>query len=426
MSSVFKLMLTVALVLACGVAALPAGFAINEQGTRAMAQAMAFVARADDPSAVFFNPAGITQLEGTQFYFGGTVIAQGTTWEGTAGSIESDDRMEFPPHMYFTQQLSDRIFFGFGFFVPYGLSKKWPDEFPGVYGSKNARLLTYCFNPNLAFKLNDRVSFAVGMSVMRSDATLERVLNLQALSNQVFGGYPIDDGFFSAEVSGTGFGWNVAMHAQLSEKVFVGVSYRSHVEIDYDGDLTLTIPTTGVPTIDGTLAAMFPNQPVSTSITMPDTLYAGIGGNVTERFETEFDVQWTNWKDYDELPFTFSQPTQVLRNTIYPKMWDDGWAFRWGNEFHYTESSDLRFGFYYDMNPVPDATLDSMLPDSDRISFQAGYGWHNDHWTFDLAYMYMYFLEREIHNDPSLGIIPSSGTYSSSGHLFGLSLGYKF
>ena len=68
------------------------------------------------------------------------------------------------------------MYFVFGVFVPYGLSKKWPDEFPGIYSSKNVRLMNICFNPNLAYKLNDRISVAVGLDIFKADATLERAV----------------------------------------------------------------------------------------------------------------------------------------------------------------------------------------------------------------------------------------------------------
>ncbi len=413
---------TIAMAVLAGGHLLAAGFAINEQGARSMAQAMAFVARADDPSAVFYNPAGITQLEGTRFYFGATAIAQQSTWNDASGAlaIDSDDRWEIPPHMYMTYQLNDDWYFGFGFFVPYGLSKKWADDFPGKYSSRNVRLQAFYINPNIAYKINDVVSVAVGLDIAYSTAKLERDLYLA----QIIPGVP--DGYFSADVSGTGFGANAALLARINEQVSFGFNYRSQIKVDFDGDLTNTIPTTGNPTYDAILTGLFPNQEVETAITMPDVIQTGFAFKPSSAYSTEIDFQWTNWSVYDELPFIFSQPTQALVSREIPKLWKDGYTLRWGNEYQYSESLDLRAGAYYDWNPVPDETLDPMLPDSNRFSFQLGFGWHNEKITLDVAYMYIYFMKRDIHNEPLYGIIPSSGSYESSAHLFGLSLGYRF
>jgi long-chain fatty acid transport protein len=407
--------------------AMAAGFQINEQGTRAMGQAMAFAARADDPSAIYFNPAGITQLEGTQFYFGGTAIIGNTTWIDVDGTeIDSRDRWEFPMHMYMTHQLNEQWYFGLGVFVPYGLSKGWPDDFPGKYYSKEARLLSFCVNPTIAYKINERVSIAAGFDYYHTEGRLDRELYLQPLSDLYFGGYPLDDGYFSAIVKSDDFGWNAGIRVMLNDKWAVGASYRSQVKTDLEGDLELKVPHTGVPQIDGTLAALFPSQRASTSITLPDTAFIGIGGEVTKQYETEVDLQWSGWSDYNELPFDFSQPTPALQDTKAPKDWADTWALRWGNEFHYNDTSDIRFGMYYDSNPTPDATLDPLLPDNDRFSLQVGYGYHKGKIFFDVAYMYLYFFERDIQNNPDYHIIPSQGTYKSSANLFGFSAGYRF
>ena len=241
--------------------AMAAGFQINEQGARAMGQAMAFAARADDPSAIYFNPAGITQLEGTQFYFGGTAIIGNTVWTDVDGSeIDSRDRWEFPMHMYVTQQINDQWYFGLGVFVPYGLSKGWPDNFPGVYDSKEARLLSFCFNPNIAYKINERVSIAAGFDYYHTEGRLDRELYLQGLSDLIFGGYPLRDGYFSAIVKSDDFGWNAGIRVMLNDEWAVGASYRSQVNTHLEGDLELTVPHTGVPQIDGTLTALFPSQ----------------------------------------------------------------------------------------------------------------------------------------------------------------------
>jgi len=406
----------------CSLPALGSGFSINEQGARAMAQAMAFVARADDASAVFYNPAAITQLEGTHLYSGMTMIGQSSNWmDGDLGlDIDSDDKMVFPPHFYLTHQFSDNWFMGLGVFVPFGLGKEWPDDFPGKYNSKMAVLEVFYLNPNIAFKVSDKVSLAVGVDILKAKAKLDRVLPLFF----IIPGVP--DGYFSAEVDDIKVGWNAAMHVKLTENVFLGVSYRAGTKLDMEGDLTITLPHTGDPVVDGTLAALFPSQPVRAEISLPGVLSFGVGGNVTDRFETEVDIQWTNWSVYENLPFYFSEQTAALQDSENPKDWTNAWTIRWGNEFHYNESFDIRAGMYYDTTPIPDETLDPLLPGNNRFSFQVGFGWHNEKMTFDFAYMYLNIFERDISPNLDVGIIPNTGTYNGSGHLFGISLGYKF
>ncbi|MBP7866498.1 MAG: outer membrane protein transport protein [Acidobacteria bacterium] len=402
------------------------GFAINEQGARAMAQAGAFAARASDPSALFFNPAGITQLEGIQFYTGGTAIKQKSTWDGPGVSVDSNDKWELPPHFFMTTPLGDRFHLGVGLYAPYGLSKRWPDSFPGKYSSQLVNLQVLCLNPVLAVKVNDRFSVGFGFDIVRAMARLDRALYLQGLSNQIFGGYPLDDGYFSADVKDTHYGFNAGVQWKITDRLSFGASYRSQVRLKLEGRLDLTTPVTGVSAIDAQLAALFPDQDCETRVTLPDQAWFGLGGKLTDWWDTEVDAQWIHWTDYDELPFYFDQQTAVIRNTVIPKNWGNGWAIRWGHEFHLDKHHDIRAGFYVDGAPNPDATLDPMLPDSTRLSFQGGYGWHKGPWTVDFAYMFLHFIKRDINTNPAYGIVPNTGSYRSHGHLIGLSMGYRF
>ncbi len=421
-----KKAITLTFLLAATAVALADGFSINEQGARAMAQAGAFAARASDPSAIYFNPAGITQLEEACFYSGATTIKQKTTWECGGQSVESNDKWEFPPHFYFCMPLNDRWHVGVGLFAPFGLSKRWMDDFPGKYSSQLVNLQVMELNPTVAVKVTDKVSVAVGVAVVRAMARLDRAIYLQDLSDRYFGGYPLPDGYFSANVEKTSFGYNFGVHAKLSDKLFLGASYRGQVKLKLKGDLTLTMPTTPVPAINQALATLFPSQACETELTLPDTAMVGIGGKITDRWDTEVDIQWTHWTDYDELPFRFSQQTAAIQDTNIIKDWRAGWTLRWGHEYHLDKHQDIRAGAYIDGAPNPDATLDPMLPDSTRLSVQGGYGWHKGHWTIDAAYMYLHFLKRSIENDPSLHILPNQGLYKSHAHLFGISVGYKF
>lgn len=145
------------------------GFALSDFGARGTALAGGMVARADDPSAVAWNPAGITQLPGTQIMVGMTAIQPSGTVDtvdrfGIGRSTDVDKHTWANPHAYLTHQFSDNLWGGIGIFSRFGLGNSYPTNWPGRENLKYVSLKTVSLNPNLAFKINDNLSLAVGLS----------------------------------------------------------------------------------------------------------------------------------------------------------------------------------------------------------------------------------------------------------------------
>ena len=187
MSTTFPRRSALCAVLAAGAlaAAAPvhaAGFAIFEQGAKAMGFAGAFTAQADDPSAIFHNVAGIAFLRGSQLSLGGTLIHPTTTFTGSdpfPGSTvteKGDVGILPPPHGYFTHQFTERMVLGVGVNVPFGLKTQWasPETYSGRFISQKAELRGYSINPSVAYRVKDRLSVGGGLDIRLSKVTLER------------------------------------------------------------------------------------------------------------------------------------------------------------------------------------------------------------------------------------------------------------
>ncbi|HOR54758.1 MAG TPA: outer membrane protein transport protein, partial [Synergistales bacterium] len=154
-------------VLACGTA-LGAGFALYDWSARGNALGGAMTGRADDPSAIAFNPAGITQIPGSSMMAGLTFIMPGGTLTnmGTGDSVNMIDHTFIPPHFYYTRQLNDRLWFGVGLLTRFGLGTDFPPDWYGRYNSYYANIQSLSLNPNLAWKVNDRLSLSVGVEAL--------------------------------------------------------------------------------------------------------------------------------------------------------------------------------------------------------------------------------------------------------------------
>ena len=112
------------------------GFQLNEHGARAMAMGGAFTAISNDPSAIYFNGAGLTQLSGIHFMLGTTLIAPTFSFRGVSPNITEYDAAKqtfLPTHFFATYRYNKDMAFGLGFFSPFGLASKWDPNWVGRY-----------------------------------------------------------------------------------------------------------------------------------------------------------------------------------------------------------------------------------------------------------------------------------------------------
>jgi long-chain fatty acid transport protein len=414
------------------------GFQINEQGTKALGMGGAFVAQADDPSAVYFNPAGITQLERFQFSVGLSPIVPSATFKSSSGnSTDTKDKVFLIPNLYATLKVNEHLSVGLGIFANYGLGTEWPDDWEGRYitGGTKTEIETLTINPNIAYMVNKKLSLAVGIDFQSLDITLENKVrivpngtNYMVLSS---------DGTSSLEGSNWAIGWNAALHYKITDDWSVGASYRSKIKHKIkDGTLTMRLPSSAVYdqrfTNTGlTLPAMEIQKSGSSKLTMPEILYIGTSYTLG-KFTFELDGQWTGWTSYNKLRVEFEDNTAPIEK---PKSWNDVWAIRFGAQYKVNDILSLRAGIIRDFSPIPDDTLDPLVPSGDRWIYAIGFGLNFTNWVFDFAYNYLNDETRTFNN--KVGKEAPYGTpavpYTVRGkfkgidaHIFGMNVTYKF
>lgn len=402
-----------------------AGFSIFEQGAAATGMAGAFTAHADDPSAIFYNPAGITQLEGTQISLGVTLIKPSAemkaynpyTQSWSEQEWETDDQVFVPPNFYVTHKLMDNLSLGFGYGVYYGLGVDWSknSDFPYVELIKEVNLQSNFLNPVAAFQINENISVAAGIFYVLSTVDYKRELGLTEPNDPNNGEMKLD-----ADNGSGDFGFNLGFHGNFGQ-FRAGLTYRSEVECGYEGSADFDVPASAAP--------LFPDQDGRTTITMPASASLGFAYFATDALSVEFDLNWMGWSSYESLDIDFSQETfhpatgdPVVADTSQIKDWDDVFSYRLGMRYLATDALSIYAGYLYDESPVPDNTLDPILPDSDRQSVQVGAGYKIGDLKIDASYMALFFEDRET----TTNIHHANGQYENFAHLFGLQFTYGF
>jgi len=395
------------------------GFAVTAQGGSAMALSSAFTARADDPSAIYYNPAGISQQHATAVLVGTTIIRPHTDYQpasiGTAA--EERERYYVLPHFYATQRLSPRVTVGLGVFSPFGLSTKWPEDWDGRFQVIDATIRVVTFNPVVAWQPSQWLTVAGGLHYSEVKLSERRAINLAV---QVPGA---PEGTVSVEGDAQALGYSGAALVTPSPQWQIGVSYRSRANAEVnDGQADFTVPAL--------FAGTFSDGPIRTEVTLPPSLRTGLVFRPGAAWNIELDATWTGWSTIDQLAIQFANGLQPDVTTLG---WRDSMTYSLGVEYHLSGSVSLRGGYLYDLTPIPDDRANPLIPDADRQGVSFGFGLTSSRWVLDAGYQFLWF-EREKENDfgsRSNSSVPpidarANGLYRSNAHVVGVSLGYGF
>jgi len=399
------------------------GYQLNEHGARAMAQAGAFAARANDLSAMFFNPAGLSFQRGFQIMMGATLITPSYSFYGPS-NLNSNQRWDmnsnlfFPPNLYVANTWTDGTLKGFaagiGVLTPFGLGTEWADDWVGRSVTRETELQTFYVMPTVSYAVNHWLSFGVGGNVVFSSVRMRRaVTNFDPELDLVLDG--------SGDPA---FSWNAGMIVKPMENVSLGFSYRAETAIDFTGTANFNPPQQ--------LASLFPGGDVSTSLTPPATWFAAVAWSPVRDFDVELDFQGIQWSSYDKLEVDFkvnrdNSPGVAQSNLTMPKEYENAYIIRLGAEYRIPMLGlAFRGGYLYDRNPVPDRSLEPSLPDSDRHGLNVGIGISIlPNLNFDLAYMHLMFMDRVTEATTHPEGVHMNGRYTGSVDLIGFNITYS-
>jgi len=403
-----------------------AGFSIFEAGAKALGMGGAFTAQADDPSAIFFNTAGIADLERTQLYLGVSTIFTGTSFAGVDpdpgyGTTGETGTMVFPPfNAYVTYQFKEGLTGGFGIFNAYGLGQVWanPSEFPGRHISYDVNLKTFYFNPTLAWRAHEKFAFGGGVQAVYSSVHLESYIQrvdpngsglLDVATTELDGNSSLD------------WGGNLGILAGPFSGFTLGASYRSKVDANISGTGTFTQIETGSPQFDQGVAQELPtNQSVETVVNLPWLLSVAGVYRFKERWTVEVDFNYIGWSVFEQLEFNFEDPDLVA---VRPQNFDNTLTVRSGLQYELNEAWDLRGGYYYDPTPQPTESISPMLADTDRHGLSLGCGYARETWWLDAFGLVLLTSERDT---DGVGANGFNGTYGTYAVLFGANVGFTF
>lgn len=417
---------TAALIVLVATPARAAFFQLVENSPAGLGNAFAGgAAIAEDASTVWYNPAGLTRLPGTQLVVGGHFIKPSLEFSGSARTVlgtpisgsDGGDAGEsaFVPNLYLSHQYANGISTGIGINAPFGLATDYKNDWVGRYHADRSEILTININPAIAYKVNDAFSVGAGLNWQKLDAELSQAVDFATICTVSAGGAfsgacgagagflpgsGTNDGKAKVTADDSAWGYNVGVLWQFQPDTRVGLHYRSKLDYDLEGDFNINVPSNVPALLVGTT---FVDSDAESEVTLPATLSLSAFTQLTPVWAIMADVTRTYWSDLPELRIEFSGSTTQPDSVVILDL-EDVNRYSAGVVYRPRGAWVYRAGVALDKTPTPNATVRTpRLPDEDRrwISLGAGYK-ASDRLSFDLAYTFIKVEDAKINKTATL------------------------
>lgn len=406
-------------------AAMASGFAIRENSAEGVATVFAGAgSRADDLSTVFDNPAGMTRLSGTQAEFGSAIVFPSINFHGTdtgGGSEANGGRTALIPNLYGVTDITPDLKAGLAVTAPFGNTVQYNTGWAGRYLGVKSAIMSVDVNPNLAYRINDKLSVGGGISAQYFSVDLSNAIN------QGLVGAP--DGLSRFKASDWGVGYNLGVLFEPIQGTRLGVTYRSKISHQVSGDLHFSgvspLVALGPPFSTG-----LADGPATADINVPATTGVSITHDLSPQWSVSSDVQWTQWSTFQQASVVRSSGA-VASSTI--EGYRDTWFVSASVSYKPSDRWTLRSGIGWDQSPVTNYYRTVRLPDNDRYMVGLGFSYQiSDRLSLDAAYAH-YFAANATMNqsinrtDASTGVSTTlTGNYELSLDYLAASLRLKF
>lgn len=381
MQRFFAALLIAGLVLGLTTGLFGNGLNLNGVGSKASSMGTCFIGLADDFSAVFFNPAGLTQMKNPSLtLFITNLMPTGTYNFELLGTTLADTQTEsvmYPSGaLAYYKPLSDKLVVGIAGYVPSGVGARWPgDELAMLSGGTefvwDSTIFMISVSPVAAYKISEKFSIGASLNIDYVRLTMDR---------------PGGDGMripyfqYSETFSGFGLGATIGLMYKPMDMLSIGLTWKAPVKATIGGHAE----------VPAYLSSLTSRSDGERSATWPMWLGAGIAFKPTDKLTVVADVVYNNWKKMQSIPVTFDEPVWVIAGmeeaSEFTLKWEDTWDFKVGVEYRLSDSLALRAGFYTDNSPSPEETLNILLPSIDYRVVTFGLGYTRGKINVDLAF----------------------------------------
>lgn len=367
------------------------GFALIEQSASGLGNAYAGgAASAEDASTIFFNPAGMSRLQGKQIVVAAHIITPSAKFSDTASTVAAGGFVAAPvgkdagsmavvPSAYFSWAIDPKLSAGIGLGAPFGLKTEYDSNWMGRFHAIKSEIKTINVNPSAAYKVNDNLSLGAGINWQRINAELTKAVNYSfvAAAAGIGGVAAGTEGSNRLEASDSAWGYNLGALINVSPNTVLGVAYRSSMNYKLSGTAAYFGRPGGVfgAAVGAVpaLAAQVGDSAMTADLKLPATFSLSLKYQPNSQWDILVDATRTQWSSIQSLDiYRSSGISSGLSLESVPFKWRDTWRIGVGANHHYNEQWMARVGLAFDQTPTDDTYRIARLPDSDRTWLSLG------------------------------------------------------
>jgi len=396
------------------------GYAVNVQGNKQTGMGHVGTALNFDASSMQWNPGALATLDQKySFSVGGFATIIKTEFTGSLGKEETDNPTGTPFYLYGSMKVNNKLAIGLGVYTPFGNKVDWGKDWSGKDLIQDIQLKAIYIQPTISYQFADWISVGAGLNIVYGAFELNKALATGGATDNV-------------NLSGNTikYGYNLGVFLQPTEKLNIGLSYRSQVDIKLDyseGDVDFTIA-------NATLSPAFPDGGVAATLPLPASFNFGLAYQLNEKWLVSADVNFVKWNVYKSLDFDFKTNTAYLADSESTRDWSNSVTYRIGAQYSANNKLDIRAGFYYDETPTNKAYYTPETPGADKIGISAGLSYMlTDKLSVDASLLYIkgekitaYDTNNNLNPDTTETPIYFGGEYENTGFLPGIGVSYNF
>lgn len=406
--------------------ALAGGILIYEAGQESNGLANAGAAAlATDPSVLMINPAGITQLQGTQVSANAQVILGDMRFSRDSRNQfdgnEGGNALQYLPgvSLFISHQIDERSAIGFGMYGNFGLALDYDDDWAGRYFNQEAAIIGVSLQPTLAYTFTDDLSLGIGPRIM-----VAYYRNETAINNNLLGLLDRPDGQLEFKDTDVGTGVNLGLLYKLSERTQIGFAYTSKIDLEFEDKPSVhTVDNLIINTALNRLGA----DSLELDMSVPQSALFSVAHDLNTQWKLLGSLGWQDWSEFGNIGVEVDAGALGVSRTV-DRQYKDTWHASLGAQYQIDPRLRLNTGLGYDSSAVndKDRTVDNPMGEAWRLA--TGINYQIDK-GLDLhaAYTLIWLGDMDVEQAKARSGTTLSGTYRNAAlHIFGAGATWRF